>query len=73
MIKIVDVGGHIIYLNVDLIEKITASPDTLITLLNETKIIVREKPEEIVERIVDFRRRCNDKVDVDFSIREKED
>ena len=65
MVKITDVGGHVMYINLDLIEKITTIPDTLISLLNGTKIMIKESPEEIIERIVQFRRRCNDKVNIE--------
>jgi flagellar protein FlbD len=45
------------FLNSDLIEHIQTTPDTLITLTNGHHIIVRETPEEIISRIVGFRRR----------------
>ena len=44
-------------LNSDMIEHIEATPDTVITLTNGQILRVRETAEEIVERIVDFRRR----------------
>ncbi|NLI94176.1 MAG: flagellar FlbD family protein [Peptococcaceae bacterium] len=46
-------------LNPDLIETIEATPDTVITLTNDNKYIVRESIEEIISRIADFRRRCH--------------
>ena len=41
----------------DLIKAIEQSPDTVITLLNGEKLLVREPVNEIVARIVEFRRR----------------
>jgi flagellar protein FlbD len=43
-------------LNSDLIEYIEMTPDTVITLTTGQKIMVLEPVEEIVERIVRFRR-----------------
>src|SRR5437870_12907894 len=41
----------------DLIKAIEQSPDTVITLLNGEEILVQEPVNEIVARIVEFRRR----------------
>ncbi|HYI96489.1 MAG TPA: flagellar FlbD family protein, partial [Bryobacteraceae bacterium] len=48
------------FLNSDLIEHIQATPDTLITLTNGHNLLVRESPEEIISRIVSFRRRIQE-------------
>jgi len=44
-------------LNCDLIEHIEITPDTVITLTNGQIVRVRETAEEVINRIVDFRRR----------------
>ena len=44
-------------LNVDHIQMAEANPDTVLTLINGDKLVVAESTEEIVERIVAFRRR----------------
>jgi len=44
-------------LNSDMIEHIEATPDTVITLSNGQILRVRESAEEVVERVVAFRRR----------------
>ena len=46
-----------IVLNSDLIEHIDVTPDTVITLTNGQILRVRESADEVVERIVEFRRR----------------
>jgi len=43
-------------LNCELIEMIELTPDTVISLINGDKIMVTESPEEIVERILQFKR-----------------
>ena len=44
-------------LNADLIEHIDVTPDTVITLTTGQILRVRETAEEVVRRIVEFRRR----------------
>jgi flagellar protein FlbD len=44
-------------LNSDMIEHIEATPDTVITLSNGQIWRVRESAEEVVERVIAFRRR----------------
>jgi flagellar protein FlbD len=43
-------------LNSDLIEQVDVTPDTVITLTNNHKFLVRESAEEVVRRVMDFRR-----------------
>jgi flagellar protein FlbD len=42
--------------NADLIKTVEATPDTVVTLYNDEKFIVRETVDEIVARVVAFRR-----------------
>ena len=44
-------------LNCDLIEHIEVTPDTVITLTTGQIVRVRETADEVISRIVDFRRR----------------
>jgi flagellar protein FlbD len=57
MVLLHSLNGNELYLNNDLIEKIEAIPDTIITLTDGKTIRVKESPQEIVERIVHFKRR----------------
>lgn len=45
------------YVNADLIETVETTPDTVISLTNGKKLVVREPAEEVVSRVVEFRRR----------------
>ncbi|MCS7204927.1 MAG: flagellar FlbD family protein [Leptospiraceae bacterium] len=45
------------YLNHRLIERIETNPDTTIHLMNGQSFVVRETPEEIQEKIIDFERK----------------
>jgi flagellar protein FlbD len=56
MIQLTRLNSHPLNVNSDLIKFVEQSPDTLITLINGEKIVVRESAEEVLRRIVEFRR-----------------
>jgi len=47
---------HEFILNADLIETVEETPDTVITLTNGKKIIVEESSDEIIRRVLEYRR-----------------
>jgi len=55
MIQLTRLNGIPIVLNSDLIKTAEASPDTMLTLINGEKIIVRESCEEVTERVLTYR------------------
>lgn len=57
MVKLTRLNGTAMVLNSDLIKTAEASPDTMLTLINGEKMIVREELEEVVERILSYRAR----------------
>ena len=57
MIELTRLNGTSIVLNSDLIKTAEASPDTMLTLINGEKIIVRETREEVSERVLAYRAR----------------
>ncbi|MGC8863527.1 MAG: flagellar FlbD family protein [Armatimonadota bacterium] len=57
MIELSLINGTSIVLNSDLIEFLEATPDTVVSLCNGRKYVVRESVAEVVDRIVNFRRR----------------
>jgi flagellar protein FlbD len=59
MIKLTQINGDEITVNADLIETIEKAHDTIITLTTSRRIRVREDIEEIVKRVVDYKRRIN--------------
>jgi len=60
MIPLTRLNGQPLLVNSDLIKLIENTPDTVISLTNSEKIVVRETGEQILERIVQFRRRVLD-------------
>lgn len=57
MIALTRLTGAQFALNPDLIERIDRTPDTVITLVDGTKYLVRESLDDIVGLVVDFRSR----------------
>jgi flagellar protein FlbD len=57
MIELTRLNGRPMVVNSDLIKTAEASPDTMLTLINGEKLIVREEIAEVVERILVYRAR----------------
>lgn len=56
MIRLTRLNNQAFIVNSDLIKFVEQSPDTLLTLINGEKIVVRETAEQILERLIAFRR-----------------
>lgn len=56
MILLTRFNGVKFYLNADLIQTIEGTPDTVITLTNNTKVLVKESPERVLERVIEYQR-----------------
>jgi flagellar protein FlbD len=57
MIEVTRLNGTPIVLNSDLLKTAEASPDTMLTLINGEKLIVRESCDEVTARVLDYRAR----------------
>jgi flagellar protein FlbD len=57
MIELTRLNGRPMVLNGDLVKTAEASPDTMLTLINGEKLIVREEIGEVVERVLAYRAR----------------
>ena len=58
MIYVTRINGKVFAINPDLIETIENTPDTLITLTNEKRYIVKESIEVLMNKIVEYRKLC---------------
>lgn len=56
MIDVTRLNGKVFTVNVDHIQTVEETPDTVITLYNGTKFVVKENSEEIKQKVVAFRR-----------------
>lgn len=57
MVPLTRLTGMPFALNPDLIERVDETPDTVITLVDGTKYLVRESLVEVVEAVMDYRAR----------------
>jgi flagellar protein FlbD len=59
MIPLRRLNNEAVMVNPDLIEHIEANPDTVITLTNGNKLLVRDTMDEVREKIIAFKRRIH--------------
>ena len=60
MISVTRINGTELVINAELIELVESTPDTLITLNTGRKIIVRDTKDDIVSKVIDYRRRISE-------------
>ncbi len=58
MITVTSLHEQPFVINADLIESIEQTPDTMIRMTTGKKIVVRESVDDVVARVVEFKRRC---------------
>ena len=56
MVEVTRLNGSKYYLNPNIIEVIEKTPDTVIKLINDKKLIVIESPTEIIDSIIKYNR-----------------
>ncbi len=56
MIRVTRINHVPLILNSDLIEHVEVTPDTVVSLTNGQKFMVLESPDEVISRVIDFRR-----------------
>lgn len=60
MILLHDVSGKEFYLNCELIYRVDDQYDTIITLVDLKKLMVQESPEEVVEKVKEYKREIHE-------------
>jgi len=56
MIQLTRLNNHPLVVNSDLIKFVENAPDTVLTLVGGEKVVVKETTEEVLAKIVEFRR-----------------
>ncbi|HTB16167.1 MAG TPA: flagellar FlbD family protein [Bryobacteraceae bacterium] len=56
MIRLTRINHVPMVLNADLIEHMETTPDTVISMLNGQKFVVLESSEQVIQKVIDFRR-----------------
>lgn len=57
MIELTNIGKQKFILNCNQIEKIEKTPESVITLMNGDKFVVRESPQEIIDKTIEYKRK----------------
>jgi flagellar protein FlbD len=69
MILLTKINNAPIAVNSDLIEYIEETPDTVLTLTNNDRVVVQERMDEIIDKIVHFRRQVTGLVEGEYKRR----
>ena len=56
MILLTKLNDKKVVVNADMIKMVESTPDTMLTFTNGEKLMVKEKAEEVVERIISYKR-----------------
>jgi flagellar protein FlbD len=56
MISLTRLNGTKYYLNADLIMSVEGTPDSVITLTNGAKFIVKDRPEDVIRMVIDYQK-----------------
>ena len=56
MVTLTRLNGSAVVINAELIEMLETTPDTVVTLTNGKKFLVQEHADEVVQRIIEYRR-----------------
>lgn len=56
MIRLTRINHVPLILNADLIEHVETTPDTVISLTNGQKFVVLESTEDLIRKVIEFRR-----------------
>ena len=60
MIKVTRLNGKQLYINAELIRTLEGTPDTVVSLTDGTQIIALEKPEILIQRVIDYQRQVRE-------------
>jgi len=69
MIQLTKINGAVIGLNPDLIEYVEETPDTVITLSNGDKVVVKDPMVDIIDKVVRYRRLIAGLVEAEYERR----
>ena len=61
MIKLTKLNDKEIHINPDLIDHMESHPNTTILLTTGVQLIVKETPEEVTEKIIEFKKKIYNK------------
>lgn len=57
MIEVMRLDGKVYWVNPHMIESMETTPDLTLTMLSGKKILVKNSPSEIIEKIIEYRKK----------------
>jgi flagellar protein FlbD len=57
MIKLTRLNDTEIVVNADQIKYVESTPDTIITLMNNEKVLVTDSIDEVIQKVIEFKRK----------------
>lgn len=70
MIQVTRLDNSKVMVNVEKIQYLQASPDTIITFINDVSMIVREPLEELSEKIREYQRAIHNNILIDLNYKD---
>lgn len=64
MIQLTRLNGNKFLINSDLIEIVDANPDTVITLINDHKFVVKENIQDVIDKVIEYKRQAGLQVNI---------
>ena len=62
MIRVTRFNGSKLYINAELVQIVEGRPDTVITLTNGKKVLVKEPPASVVELIISYHQKVQNPI-----------
>lgn len=59
MIEVTRLNGSIYFINPDMLMTVEATPDTVISLTNGEKLLVKESPQVLIQRFIEYKRQVS--------------
>ena len=59
MIQLTRLNKKEFYVNAELVKFVEATPDTIITLVNDQKLLVQETVDEVLRKVIEYKRSVN--------------
>lgn len=56
MIRVTRLNGRELVVNADQILCVEETPDTVVTFTNRDKMVVKERPDDVVRRVIEYQR-----------------
>ena len=64
MVALSRLNGEKFVLNADFIEMVEETPDTVVTLTSGKKMMVKDRLDDVVKRVIEYKRLCNQTIQV---------